>query len=119
MTVVATAMLELKSPSLIAPVYPVKEYMVKGAKMLDRFDANSKANPSVLGNADYRLDLDLFVVASNTHLLETQAWKENNACVYNLVLQHCPKDLEVELRNHTKWDATELTQNRIALSRHR
>ena len=51
-TVVATAMLELKSPSLIAPVRPVKEYMVKGTNTLDRFDANGKANPSVLDDAD-------------------------------------------------------------------
>ena len=108
-------MLKLKSPSLIAPVRSVKKCMVKGAKTLDRFNADGKANPFVLDDADYKLDLDLFVVASKTHLLETQAWKENNACVYNLVLQHCPNDLEAELRNHTKWDATELTQDVIAL----
>ena len=35
--------------------------------------------------------------------------------MYNLVLQHCPKYLEAELRNHTKWDATELTQDAISL----
>ena len=32
-------------------------------------------------------------------------------------MQHCPKDLEVELCNHTKWDTTELTQDAIALLR--
>ena len=108
-------MLELKSPPLIAPVRPVKEYRMKGAKTLDRFNTDGKENTSVLDDAEYKLDLNLFVVASKTHLLETQAWKENNACVYNLVLQHCPNDLEAELRNHTKWDATELTQYVIAL----
>ena len=107
-TIVATATLELKIPLLIALVRPVKEYMMKGAKTLDRFDADGKTNPSVIDNANYKLYLDLFVVASKAHLLETQAWKENNVRVYNLVLQHCPKDLEAELRNHTKWDATEL-----------
>ena len=55
------------------------------------------------------------MVISKTHLLETQARKENNARVYNLVLQHCPKDLEAELRNHTKWDEMDLTQDAIAL----
>ena len=35
--------------------------------------------------------------------------------VYNLVLQHCPNYLEAELRNHTKWDATELAQDAIFL----
>ena len=75
LTVVATAMLKLKSPLLIVPVRPVKEYMVKGAKTLNRFDVNSKTKPSVLDYADYKLDLNLFVVASKTHQLETQAWK--------------------------------------------
>ena len=110
-------MLELKSPLLIVPVRPVKEYIVKGSKTRDRFDANGKANPSVLNDADYKLDLDLFVVARKTHLLETQAWKDNNACMYNLMLQHCPKDLEAKLRNHEKWDATDLAQDAIALLR--
>ena len=31
------------------------------------------------------------------------------------MLQHCPKDLEAELRNHTEWDVTELEQDVIAL----
>ena len=81
LTIVATAMIELKSPLLIAPVRLVKEYMVKGSKTLDRFDANGKANPSILDNAEYKLDLDLFIVARKTHLLETQALKENNVRV--------------------------------------
>ena len=68
-------MLELKSPSLIAPVRPVKEYIMRGAKTLGRFDADGNTNPSVLEDADYKLDLNIFVVASKTHLLETQAWK--------------------------------------------
>ena len=51
---------------------------MRGAKTLDRFDAYGNTNPSVIDNADYKLDLNLFVVASKTHLLETQAWKENN-----------------------------------------
>ena len=63
-TVVTTAMLELKIPSLIAPVRPVKEYMRRGDKTLDRFYADGNKNPSVIGNADYKLDLNLFVVAS-------------------------------------------------------
>ena len=63
------AMLKLKSPSLIAPVRSVKKCMVKGAKTLDRFNADGKANPFVLDDADYKLDLDLFVIASKTHLL--------------------------------------------------
>ena len=115
LTVVATAMLNLKSPSRIVLLHPVMEFMVKGAKTLGRFDADGKANPSVLDNADYKLDIDLFVVASKMRLLETQSCKEKNVRVYNLVLKHCPKDLEAELRNHTKSDTTELTQDAISL----
>ena len=108
-------MLELKIPLLIAPVRPVKEYMMKGAKTLNRFDADGKANPYMLDDADYKLDLNLFVAASKRHLLERQAWKENNSRVYNFVLQDCPMDLEAELRNHTKWYVTELAQDAISL----
>ena len=51
---------------LIAPVRPVKEYMMRGAKTLDRFNGNGNTNSSVLNDVNYKLDLDLFVVASKT-----------------------------------------------------
>ena len=90
-TVVTTAMLVLKSTSIIAPVRPVKWYMMRGSNRLDRFDADGNTNPSVINNADYKLDLDLFVVASKLHLLENQAWKENNARVYNSLCNTAPR----------------------------
>ena len=44
-----------------------------------------------------------------------EAWKENNAKMFNLVLLHCPCELEEVLKTLTKWDAARLGQDAILL----
>ena len=43
------------------------------------------------------------------------AWKENKAKCYYLVLSHCPRALEHQLKNSTKWEETEGNQDVVAL----
>jgi hypothetical protein len=57
---------------------------------------------------DYKLKLKTFRE-------QTMAWKENKAKCYYLVLFHCPKELEQELRNSTRWSETEDDQDVVAL----
>ena len=42
---------------------------------------------------------------------DVEAWIENSARVYNLVLTHCPAELEVEMQNHSTWAANKMKQN--------
>ena len=44
-----------------------------------------------------------------------EAWVENSACVYNLVLGHCPPELRAEMQNHSAWAANEIKQACIKL----
>ena len=44
---------------------------------------------------------------------DAEAWTENSARIYNLVLQHCPPEQEAELQNHSKWNQS--AQNFIDL----
>ena len=43
------------------------------------------------------------------------AWKENKARCYYLVLSHCPRALEYQLKNSSKWGETEGNQDVVAL----
>ena len=42
-------------------------------------------------------------------------WDENNAKGYYLVLQHCPKELEADLRNQDSWKTSEDLRSIIAI----
>ena len=44
------------------------------------------------------------------------AWKENKAKCYYLVLSHCPRALEYELKNFTKWEEMEMESNQDMVS---
>ena len=46
---------------------------------------------------------------------DTEAWTENSARVYNLVLGHCPSDLCAEMLNQSMWAANALSQDYIVL----
>ena len=57
----------------------------------------------------------LYIIDKKKFVTDTEACKENSARIYNLVLQHCPKDLEAELCIHMKWSAADLGQDVITL----
>ena len=43
------------------------------------------------------------------------AWEENKAKCNYLVLSHCPRALEHQLKNSSKWEETENNQDVVAL----
>ena len=44
-------------------------------------------------------------------------WIENRSRTYNLILQHCPPDVETELKNQSTWTVEQDTQNVVTLLR--
>ena len=67
-------------------------------KTSDRF-TNVQLNTKLVYNAEWKLDLDMFMVVQKKYEKDPDAWIENRARMYNLVLQHCPPDVEAELKN--------------------
>ena len=41
------------------------------------------------------------------HEAAVESWEENNLKGYSLVLEHCPNELEAELRNQDAWEQVE------------
>ena len=50
-----------------------------------------------------------------THKGETKAWEENKGKCYYLVRQHCPLELNTELKNSAHWETTASDTNVVAL----
>ena len=121
-------MTELVAPVSAEPVRPTRKYCVRikqghtvttlQAKTINRFGKDNVTvteNVKVIGNIEWKMELDKFVLLKKKHTRDTEAWTENSARVYNLVLQHCPLDLEAELQNYSSWAAGQSAQNFIAL----
>ena len=83
-------------------------------KTSDRF-TDRQLNTKLVDNAEWKLDLDLFMVVQKKYEKEQDAWIDNRARTYNLVLQHCPPDIEAELRNQSTWTSGKDEQNVVTL----
>ena len=82
----------------------------------DRF-TDGQLNIKLVDNVEWKTNLDLFMVAQKKYEKYHDAWIENRARTYNLVLQHCPPDVEVELNNQSTWTVGKDDQNVFTLLR--
>ena len=118
-TIAATEMIKLCAPQLVEPVRPLRKYMTntdQGAlETKEKFNAKGEPNVPLLNNIEHKMDLDVHIIDKKKFMRYAEAWKENSARMYNLVLQHFSKYLKAELCIHMKWSATELIQDVIAL----
>ena len=60
-------------------------------------------NIAVVDNIDYSDEMDQYKSDKRKSKSSTENWKENDTNGYNLVLQHCPAELELELKNQDAW----------------
>ena len=75
----------------------------------------TKQNIKIVEDIEYNLDLEEYLVGKKKHTRNDEAWTENCARIYNLVLHHCPPELEAQLQNHSSWGAGQSAQDLIAL----
>ena len=64
---------------------------------------------------EHDLNVEEYKIKLRAFREQEAAWNENKAKCYYLVLSHCPKELETELRNNSKWEETESNQDMVAL----
>ena len=115
------AMTALEAPVITAPNRPVREYWTDATWVAKTYEKTSGEGADlvqlapVLDDWEHDLDVEDYKVWRKTFQEQEAAWKENKAKCYYLVLSHCPKELEQELRNSSKWGATEDDQDVVAL----
>ena len=114
------AMSSLSEPVIAEPDRPVREYWTDGTQTAKTNNAVSDDTPPVplvpvKEDWDHDIDVDDYKSKRKSFRERKEAWEENRAKCYYLVLSHCPKELETELRNSSKWAAAEEEQDVIAL----
>ena len=72
-------------------------------------------NVPVLEDWEHGLGVEQYKADRKVYSEQVMAWKENKAKCYYLVLSHCPRALENQLKNSTKWNETESNQDVVAL----
>ena len=102
-TVTAKAMIELVAPSFTQPLKPVRMYYVTPTKLtpatvpmtktVRRFVTGTVTkNVAVDDDIDWKMTLSEWIVKEQKYQKDVEAWTENSARVYNLVLGHCPPE---------------------------
>ena len=100
-TVTAKAMIDLVAPSWIQPTKPVRMYYATPTAadpITDpmtqtpmRFIAGTVTrNVSVDDDIDWKMTLSEWIVKEQKYQKDVEAWTENSARVYNLVMGHWP-----------------------------
>ena len=112
----------LKSPEFQEPEIPTREYwgdpeQTRKTKDKTRPGANNTVvdNVPVLEDWEHGLAVEQYKADWKIYNEQVLAWKENKAKCYYLVLLHCPRALEHQLKNSTKWDETESNQDVVPL----
>ena len=114
----------IEAPVITGPVRPSREYWTDGTRTNKTRESTSGTGSDddpvvnliqVKEEWEHLLDVDDFKLERRVFQEQEAAWKENRAKCYYLVLSHCPKELEQELRNSTKWAATEADQDVVSL----
>ena len=115
---IANVMTNLKDPTLVAPVRPSRTYLsgsVSDAVETTDWITLVVVNIPMVNDIDYQATMDEYLSKNRRYDAELENWDENNAKGYYLVFQHCPKDLEEELRNQDSWKIAEDARSVIAL----
>ena len=105
-SILSKAMTELKDPVFPMPARPVRVYISRigssAVETTSRLTAGT-LNIAVMDDIDYSDEMDQ--QRSNKRKSESSAenWEENDTKGYNLVIQHCPAELEAELKNQNAW----------------
>ena len=100
-TVTAKAMIELVAPSWTQPTKPVRMNYVTPTiavpvtdpmtQTVRRFIAGTVTRyVAVDDDIDWKMSLSEWIVKEQKYQKDVEAWTENSARVYNLVLGHCP-----------------------------
>ena len=111
-------MTELKDPVFPMPARPVRIYIYgAGSSTVETTSCLTAGtlNIAVMDHINYNDEMDQYKSNSRKSNSSAENWEENDAKGYNLVLQHCPAELEAELKNQDDWGEVENTRSVVRL----
>ena len=101
-SIISKSMTELKDPVFPMPTRPVRVYISgTGSSVVEMTSCLTAGtlNIAVMGDIDYSDETDQYKSDKRKSESSAENWEENDVKGYNLVLQHCPAELEADLKN--------------------
>ena len=105
-SVASKAMSTRETPEFEEPAVPTPEYWADPARSVKTNDRTRPGtggavedNLPVLEDWDHNLMVEEYKAERKIYNKQVLDWKENNAKCYYLVLSHCPRALEHQLKN--------------------
>ena len=102
--VLAKAMTDLKDPVFDLPIRPVRMYYDKAGNETKVRAVLGVLNVPVMDDLDYAVETGEYSRKISRYESQIEVWADNDAKGFALVLQHCPEELEAELRNQEAWE---------------
>ena len=63
----------------------------------------------------FKMEVNDYITAMKTYQAKEDKWDENQPRAYNLVLQHCPPELETRLTSQAKWEQVRADRDVVSL----
>ena len=124
-TIAGKAMEKLADPPLIESPRPSQDEEYDTEVEVDEEDPNdstktikvkktmTKSRPKDLSKL--KMETDIYMLHYKSWLTKDLNWKTNRSRVYNLILQHCPPDLEEILKTMKSWTTVSSGYDAIGL----
>ena len=92
------AMEDMAEPIMIPPIRPTLD------KEVTKPDGTKETITRAENSSVFKMEVDDYIADSKVYRTKKERWEENRPRTYNLVLQHCPPELEIRLTSQAKWD---------------
>ena len=97
---------------------PTIEYPRNPSRDEDVFD-DSTSPPTMStvrrDDFDYKCDMEIYMIKYKKAKREEEEWETCSAKIYNLLLVHCPLDLEEVLKTMTNWGLFSASEDAMGL----
>ena len=101
----------LVTPEFEEPAVPTREYWANPARTLKTNNRTRPGtgddvvnNPPVKEDWEHNLEAEEYKANHKVYNDQVLAWKESKAKCYYLVLSHCQRALEHQLKNSSEWE---------------
>ena len=104
------AMIDMTAPTIAWPTKPSRN-----EEVVD--DSTSPPTTSTVrrDEFDYKCDMEIYMIKYKKAMREEEEWEACSAKIYNLLLIHCPPDLEEVLKTIKNWDSVSASENAMGL----
>ena len=103
------AMEDMAEPILTPPTRPTLE------QVTIRQDGSTETTTRDETSLLFKMEVDDYIADSKVYRTKKERWEENRPRTYNLVLQHCPPELEIRLTSQAKWDQVRVNRDVVGL----